>query len=73
MMTEVKAFMLVLVGTCVSYLLIGVGLLLLGGGGEALAVAMVLVLFAAGFVNDRLMSYCRAQEERRQREEILLR
>jgi hypothetical protein len=71
-MSEIKAMVLVGVGILVVFIGLSVGLVLLGGGGDLIAMAMVLCAALNSMCLTKVIKHYNAQAERRKREEIIL-
>lgn len=71
-MSKRKAMVLVGVGVVVVFMLLSVGLVLLGGGGDLISIALVLcaVLNSVGLT--KVIKHYAAREERREREARLM-
>ena len=70
-MSELKAMGLVGVGAFVVYAALSVGLLMLGGGGGSLIVAMGFVGVLTSIAMSKLIQHYVARDERRAREATL--
>jgi hypothetical protein len=71
-MSELKAMGLVGVAAFVLFVPVAVGLLMLGSGGETLALALVLFAVLTSIALTKVIKHYEARDARREREEILL-